>query len=74
MTLALNYLHNNPFFTIIHRDIKPENILIYENDHIKLADFGIAKYSQKTDIHPLLDVSGTPGFMAPEISTGKGYN
>lgn len=38
---AIEYLHRRPT-PIIHRDIKPENILISENDHCKLADFGSA--------------------------------
>lgn len=39
--LGLDYLHN--FANIIHRDIKPDNLLIDADDHLKIADFGVAK-------------------------------
>ena len=34
---AIKFLHDND---IIHRDIKPENILLFENNVVKLCDFG----------------------------------
>jgi len=52
---------------IIHRDIKPPNILIAENDHVYVADFGLAKLLT-LDIQLTVDGArlGTPQYMSPE--------
>ena len=55
---------------IIHRDIKPENILVSENERYKLADFGIAKVSERTETGTL---AGTNGYMAPEVANREHY-
>ena len=41
---ALEHLHRH---NISHRDIKPENILLDDNYHIKICDFGEAKIIKK---------------------------
>lgn len=38
----MNYIHNK--LGIVHRDLKPENIMIGSSKHIKVIDFGDAKY------------------------------
>ena len=56
-------------YSIIHRDIKPENIMLDENFHLKLLDFGLSKpYSggKHTDITMANLGLGTPGYMSPE--------
>lgn len=55
---------------IIHRDIKPENILVTEDGHFKLGDFGIAKISEKTATGTL---TGTYSYMAPEVANRQHY-
>ncbi|MCA9012031.1 MAG: serine/threonine protein kinase [Planctomycetaceae bacterium] len=53
---------------VIHCDIKPENVILFSGNRIRLADFGIAKVSQKTVKG---GGTGTVGYMAPEQAMGK---
>lgn len=67
MLLALRYLHEK---SIIFRDVKPENILIADDGHIKLVDFGLAKHIRgKT-----FSFCGSLDYMAPEILEDKGHS
>lgn len=50
----------------MHRDIKPENILMIDDElHVKLADFGLAKIIGEESFTTTL--CGTPSYVAPEI-------
>ena len=53
---------------IIHCDIKPENCILFAGNHLRLADFGIAKVAQRTVRGA---GTGTVGYMAPEQAMGK---
>jgi serine/threonine protein kinase len=53
---------------LFHCDIKPANILIADDGHAKLVDFGQARRQiagDETGIHSS-DIVGTPAYMAPE--------
>lgn len=53
---------------ILHCDIKPDNVLIFDDNHIRLTDFGIARVARRT---VQASGSGTLGSMAPEQAMGK---
>ncbi|UJR37104.1 hypothetical protein I4U23_029808 [Adineta vaga] len=58
--LALEYLHN---LLIVYRDLKLENLVLDAHGHVKLTDFGFAKYvSDRT-----YTLCGTPEYLAPEM-------
>jgi serine/threonine-protein kinase len=67
---ALDYAHAQG---VIHRDIKPANILITQDGHAKIADFGIAKLNLAHFTIPGR-VLGTPAYMAPEQLSGEGVD
>ncbi|HVN17308.1 MAG TPA: serine/threonine-protein kinase [Dongiaceae bacterium] len=67
---ALDYAHAQG---VIHRDIKPANILITQEGHAKIADFGIAKLNLAHFTIPGR-VLGTPAYMAPEQLSGEGID
>jgi serine/threonine protein kinase len=61
---VLEYLHSqNP--PIIFRDMKPGNIMLTRPGHIKLIDFGIARFFRPTH-GPDTQLLGTPGYAPPE--------
>ena len=70
---GLKYLHTQG---IVHRDLKPENLL-YENSsddcNIKITDFGLAKLTDGENPALMRTACGTPGYVAPEILSGKSY-
>ena len=67
---ALDYAHAQG---VIHRDVKPGNILVTQDGHAKIADFGIAKLNLAHFTLPG-KVLGTPAYMAPEQLAGEGVD
>lgn len=68
---ALAYAHRN---LVIHRDIKPANVLVDDDGHVRLLDFGIARCADAIDSDSQRTATVlralTPGYAAPEQFTG----
>ncbi len=69
--LGLAYAHEQ---AVVHRDVKPSNILIDPRGLAKIADFGLARLLDPSEVavgHTVTGaVMGTPEYMAPEQKRG----
>nr|WAP48841.1 malectin leucine-rich repeat receptor-like kinase 1a [Medicago truncatula] len=64
---GLEYLHDGCKPPIMHRDLKPANILLDENMHAKIADFGLSRaFGNDIDSHISTRPAGTPGYIDPK--------
>lgn len=65
---ALDYSHRRG---VIHRDIKPANLILDQEGHPYIADFGIAKAADSMLKTQTGLVLGTPAYVAPEQARGE---
>jgi serine/threonine-protein kinase len=65
---GLAYAHRHG---VIHRDVKPGNLIINNDDVVKLADFGIAKAAEDSQITQIGAVLGTAAYLSPERTRGE---
>ncbi len=56
---------------ITHRDVKPGNILVSDDGRIKLADFGISRKVDESQLTRTGLMVGSPSYIAPEVARGK---
>ncbi|TPX47944.1 hypothetical protein SeLEV6574_g02339 [Synchytrium endobioticum] len=66
LVLALEYLHERG---IVHRDLKPDNMLIDQNGHIKLTDFGLSRAGFRGRTAPV--VWDKPSSFVPPIPSNN---
>lgn len=78
---AIEYMHSRG---VIHRDLKPENVLLDDNMHIKITDFGTAKLlpdpreprpppeeASSSEEARAASFVGTAEYVSPELLTDK---
>lgn len=55
---------------VIHRDVKPQNVLVSEDGHLKVTDFGIARAGAQSEMTEAGSVIGTAQYLSPEQARG----
>ncbi|MBM4094169.1 MAG: serine/threonine protein kinase, partial [Planctomycetes bacterium] len=65
---ALHYAHQQG---VLHRDIKPGNLLLDATGHVWIADFGLARLEDASQLTRSGDVLGTLRYMSPEQAAGN---
>ena len=55
---------------LVHRDIKPGNLLVGQDWHVKITDFGIAYAAGSVSVTSPGTLIGTPAYLAPERAAG----
>lgn len=68
---GMMYLHQH---RVIHNDLKPGNILIDDDLHPHITDFGFSQCFQNFEIMQSMSCNvGTPAYMSPEVISERPY-
>jgi len=69
IVLALEVLHQN---NILYRDLKPDNVLLDEEGHVLLTDFGLSKEGAGNGLSQ--SFCGSIAYLPPEMLSRSGHN
>jgi len=67
--LAIEHLHER---NVVYRDMKPENIVLDDDNHAMLTDFGLSKEGVE-GLHGTRSFCGSVAYLAPEILNRSGH-
>lgn len=73
---ALDYAHTycdelGEHVGIVHRDVSPSNLIVSNNGHLKVIDFGIAKATRPSHNTEGGRIKGKVGYLSPEAIAGN---
>jgi serine/threonine protein kinase len=68
ITMGLGALHA---LKIVHRDLKPANVLIGADDVVRILDFGVARFLDRTTMTERGALMGSPAYSSPEQLRGE---
>jgi Serine/threonine protein kinase len=69
---GLRYLHLDK--KVVHRDFTPTNLMITKDNHVKIADFGLAKQRGTHSSSTMKTFVGTIQYSCPEIVRNQPYS
>lgn len=66
VVMGVQALHGNAT-AVLHRDLKTLNVLVTDDWHAKLCDFGLSRFNTGSNLSTLAKCRGTYAYIAPEV-------